>query len=61
MRDALALLTPVQRELLELAYFRGLAQTEIAAELGLPLGTVKSRTWCALARLREILGTHDGL
>ena len=56
VRRALADLPPPQRQVLELAYFNGLSQSEIAERLGEPLGTVKSRTHVALARLRELLG-----
>jgi RNA polymerase sigma-70 factor (ECF subfamily) len=56
VRRALAGLSPPQREVLELAYFGGLSQSEIAERLGEPLGTVKSRTHVALSRLRELLG-----
>jgi RNA polymerase sigma-70 factor, ECF subfamily len=56
VRRALADLPPPQREVLELAYFNGLSQSEIAERLGEPLGTVKSRTHVALAHLRELLG-----
>lgn len=52
---AVALLPPEQRQTVELAYFRGLSQTEIAAELGQPLGTVKTRARLALQKLRESL------
>jgi RNA polymerase sigma-70 factor (ECF subfamily) len=56
VRRALAELSPAQREVLELAYFAGLSQSEIAERLNEPLGTVKSRTHVALSRLREVLG-----
>jgi len=52
VRTALAKLTPEQRCVLELAYFRGLSQREIAEETGLPLGTVKSRMLSGMAVLR---------
>ena len=44
-----------ERELIELAYFEGYTQSELATRLGLPLGTVKRRTFNALARLRVLL------
>jgi RNA polymerase sigma-70 factor (ECF subfamily) len=51
--SALADLTSPQREVLELAFYDGLSQAEIAARTGTPLGTVKSRTRMALERLRQ--------
>ena len=44
-----------EREVLELAYWSGLSQSEVAAFLGIPLGTVKTRTRSALARLSDVL------
>jgi RNA polymerase sigma-70 factor, ECF subfamily len=44
-----------ERPVIELAYWSGLSQTEIAAFLNLPLGTVKTRTRSALARLADLL------
>ncbi len=55
VRRALASLLPEQRQVLDLAYFGGLSQSEIAASLGLPLGTVKGRTRLALDHLRSAL------
>jgi RNA polymerase sigma-70 factor (ECF subfamily) len=52
---AVARLPPEQRETVELAYFRGMSQSEIAAALGQPLGTVKTRARLALQKLRESL------
>ena len=56
IRAALETLSRAEREVLGLAYWGGLTQAEIAAALGIPHGTVKSRTFSALARLREALG-----
>jgi len=56
---ALSTLTPQQRQVLELAYFSGLSQTEIASRVGAPLGTVKSWTRQALLRLREVVPQEE--
>jgi RNA polymerase sigma-70 factor, ECF subfamily len=56
VRGALEDIPAAQREILELMYFDGKSQTDIAEELGLPLGTVKSRTLLGMRRLRLLLG-----
>ena len=58
MNSALANLPQAQRRVLELAYFDGLSQTEIAARLKEPLGTVKTRMRSGIQRLRGLLGTQ---
>jgi RNA polymerase sigma factor (sigma-70 family) len=55
VQSALAQLPPDQRQALELAYYGGLSQSELAERLGVPVGTVKSRMFAALAKLRELL------
>jgi RNA polymerase sigma-70 factor, ECF subfamily len=56
LHAVLADLAAPQREVLELAYFQGLSSSEIATHLGIPIGTVKSRTASAFGRLRQALG-----
>jgi RNA polymerase sigma-70 factor (ECF subfamily) len=53
--DALAKLTPAERNLVDLAYFDALSQSEIAQRLSQPFGTVKSQIRKAIARLRDLL------
>jgi RNA polymerase sigma-70 factor (ECF subfamily) len=52
---ALEELSPNERQVIELAYWSGLSQSEVANFLGQPLGTVKTRTRSALARLADVL------
>jgi RNA polymerase sigma-70 factor (ECF subfamily) len=58
MNSALANLPETQRRVLELAYFDGLTQTEIANRLAEPLGTVKTRMRSGIQRLRDMLRTQ---
>jgi RNA polymerase sigma-70 factor (ECF subfamily) len=55
VRRALDALPPAQRQVMELAYYSGLTQSEIAAQLNDPLGTVKTRMRLATQKLRELL------
>ena len=59
IREALGSLSPREREVLELAYFGGFSQSELAARLGEPIGTIKSRTHAALGKLRQLLSTGE--
>lgn len=56
VRKALATLTKEQRQVIEIAYYTGLSHSEIAAQLGQPLGTVKTRIRIGLNALRAQLG-----
>jgi len=55
LRKQLFLLKPEYRELIELAYFSGYTQDEIAKQTGIPLGTVKTRLRTAIIELKKIL------
>lgn len=56
--EALAQLSPPQRECIELAFFDGLTHTQIAERLGQPLGTVKSRIVLGMNKLRQVLSPY---
>jgi RNA polymerase sigma-70 factor (ECF subfamily) len=58
---ALEELVPREREVIELAYWSGMSQSEVAEYLGLPLGTVKTRTRSGLARLASLLEGEEEL
>lgn len=57
-RQALANLSDKERQVIEIAYYEGLSQSEIAQRLNIPLGTVKSRSRQALRKLRQTLQAH---
>jgi RNA polymerase sigma-70 factor (ECF subfamily) len=56
--EELAKLPPEQRQVLDLAFYGGLSQTEIASRTEIPLGTVKTRTLLAMKKLRNALRTE---
>jgi RNA polymerase sigma factor (sigma-70 family) len=58
VQRALLQLPEEQRRPIELAYYGGLSQSELAERLGEPLGTIKSRMFTGLKRLRDLLGTE---
>lgn len=59
VRDCVARLSGPLRQALILSYYQGLSYSEIAQVLGVPLGTIKSRLHCAIARLRAIAEEYE--
>ena len=57
VREALAQLPREQREPIELGFFSGMTQEQVARQTGLPLGTVKTRIRAGLRKLRNLLET----
>ena len=55
VRGEMSHLPPGQHRVLELAFYGGMTQSEIAKALSIPLGTVKSRTFLAMKKLRKAL------
>ena len=60
VRLTLKTLSEEQRKVIELAYFSGLSQNEIALKLNQPIGTIKTRIRNGLVKLRELLQTYEG-
>ncbi len=60
IRTAMATLPEPQRRVIELAYFEGLTQREIAALLDEPLGTIKTRMRLGMQKLKDLLGAQEG-
>lgn len=59
VRAALDRLTPSHQQVIELAYWGGLSQSQIASKCGVPVGTIKSRTFDALGRLATLLSAPE--
>jgi len=59
IKTALAQLPPEQRQVIELAYFQGLSQSQIVKQTGISLGTVKTRARLGLKKLRQLLQEAD--
>jgi RNA polymerase sigma-70 factor (ECF subfamily) len=59
--NALESLTPEQRQIIELSFFRGLSPTEVAEVLALPLGTIKTGIRLGMRRLRQVIAPHGSI
>ena len=59
VQEALRRLPDPQREALELAYYGGFTQSELAERLGQPIGTIKSRMFSGLSSMRQLLGNGE--
>jgi RNA polymerase sigma-70 factor (ECF subfamily) len=59
VQTALRMLPDQQREAIELAYYGGFTQSELAERLGQPVGTIKSRMFSGLGRLRDLLAEPE--
>lgn len=59
LREALSQLSPEEQQILNMMYFEGLSQSAVSQALGVPLGTVKTRSRRGLIKLRQILGNHN--
>jgi RNA polymerase sigma-70 factor, ECF subfamily len=58
-RETIAVMEPIQREILDLRFSQGLSYAEIAEALGIPIGTVRSRLHHAVAEVRRRLGCEE--
>jgi RNA polymerase sigma-70 factor, ECF subfamily len=61
IRGAMSQIPDAQRQVIELAYFEGLSQREIAAFLNEPLGTIKTRMRLGMQKLKDVLSEQEGL
>lgn len=61
IRTAMDALPEAQRRVIELAYFEGLSQREIAAFLDEPLGTIKTRMRLGMQKLKDLLAEQEGM
>jgi len=61
LNRVLATLPPAQREAIEMAYYRGMSQRDIAAATGIPLGTIKTRLELGMKKLTEALAGYEDL